>query len=100
TDGRAVSYAETFMALVARGRLGPIVGGPTSGTNGGVNVYVLPDGTRLSWTAQKARKLDGSWHHGIGVQPTGLVQRAIKAIAEGRDEMIEKALELIQLPKS
>ena len=96
TDGRAVSYAETFMALVARHKLGPIIGGPTSGTNGGVNLYILPDGSRVSWTAGKARKLDGSRHHGIGVLPDVAVRRTVKAVAEGRDELVEKALELIR----
>jgi C-terminal processing protease CtpA/Prc len=95
TDGRAVSYAETFLSLVARHRLGPIVGGPTSGTNGGVNVYVLPGGYRLSFTGQKARKLDGAPHHGVGVAPTHPVARTIRAIAQGRDEVIEKALSLV-----
>jgi hypothetical protein len=37
TDGRAVSYAETFLSLVATHQLGPIVGGPTAGSNGGVS---------------------------------------------------------------
>jgi C-terminal processing protease CtpA/Prc len=96
TDGRAVSYAETFLALVARHKLGPIIGSPTAGTNGGVNLYVLPDGSRISWTAQKARKLDGSRHHGIGVLPDVPVRRTVKAVAEGRDEVVEKALELIK----
>ncbi|HEY1381550.1 MAG TPA: S41 family peptidase [Gemmataceae bacterium] len=96
SDGRAVSYAETFLALVARNKLGPIVGGPTSGANGGVNVYVLPGGSRVSWTGQMARKLDGSRHHGVGVIPDKAVSRTIAAIAAGRDEAIEKALELIQ----
>jgi C-terminal processing protease CtpA/Prc len=95
TDGRAVSYAETFLSLVARHRLGPIVGGPTSGTNGGVNVYVLPGGYRVSFTGQKARKLDGSPHHGVGVVPTHPVRRTVKAIALGRDEVIEKAVALV-----
>jgi C-terminal processing protease CtpA/Prc len=95
TDGRAVSYAETFLSLVSRHRLGPIVGAPTSGTNGGVNVYVVPGGYRVSFTGQKARKLDGSPHHGVGVAPTHPVRRTIKAIALGRDEVIEKAVALV-----
>jgi C-terminal processing protease CtpA/Prc len=96
TDGRAVSYAETFMALVARHKLGPIIGSPTAGTNGGVNIYVLPDGSRISWTAQKARKLDGSRHHGIGVLPDVAVRRTVNGIGQGRDEVVEKALQLIR----
>jgi C-terminal processing protease CtpA/Prc len=95
TDGRAVSAAETFLAIVARGKLGPIVGGATSGTNGGVNVYIAPGGYRVSFTGQKARRLDGAPHHGIGVLPTVPVTRTVKAIAAGKDEVLEKAVELV-----
>jgi C-terminal processing protease CtpA/Prc len=96
TDGRAVSYAETFLSVVANHKLAPIVGGATAGSNGGVNVYVLPGGYRLSYTGQLTIRKDGTRFHGIGVLPTVSVKRTIRAIAQGRDEVLEKALELIQ----
>ncbi len=96
TDGRAVSYAETFLSLVANHKLAPIVGGPTAGSNGAVNVYVLPGGYRVSWTGHHTTRLDGTRFHGVGVRPTVPVRRTIRAIAEGRDEVIEKALELVR----
>ena len=76
--------------------MAPIVGGPTAGSNGGVNVYVLPGGYRVSYTGQVAVRLDGTRFHGVGVLPTVPVRRTVKAIAEGRDEVLEKALELVQ----
>jgi hypothetical protein len=44
----------------------------------------------------KALKRDGSRHHGVGVLPTVPVGRTIKGIAEGRDEVLERALDLIR----
>jgi C-terminal processing protease CtpA/Prc len=96
TDARAVSAAETLLALVANGKLAPIVGGPTAGSNGGVNAYVLPGGYRVSWTGMKTLKLDGSRHHGVGVLPTVSASRTIKGLAAGRDEVLEKALALVR----
>jgi C-terminal processing protease CtpA/Prc len=96
TDGRAVSYAETFLSLVANHKLAPIVGGPTAGSNGAVNVYVLPGGYRVSWTGHLTTRLDGTRFHGVGVRPTVPVRRTVAAIAEGRDEVLEKALELVR----
>ncbi|HUR54009.1 MAG TPA: S41 family peptidase, partial [Gemmataceae bacterium] len=96
TDGRAVSYAETFLAVVENTKLGTIVGEPTAGSNGGIALYVLPDGTRVSWTGQKVVRADGSRLHGVGIRPAVPVRRTLKGLAEGRDEALERAIELVR----
>jgi hypothetical protein len=96
TDGNAVSYAESFMSHIEGFKLAEIVGGPTAGTNGNVNSFSLPGGFQFFWTGMKATKFDGSQHHLIGIQPTVPLERTLKAVREGRDEYIEKALELIR----
>ncbi len=96
TDGRAISAAETFMGLVEFHKLGAIVGEPTAGTNGNVNPFVLPGGYRVSWTGMKVLKQDGSRHHGVGIQPTVPCSRTKAGLAAGRDEQLEKALELVR----
>jgi C-terminal processing protease CtpA/Prc len=95
-DAKPVSAGETFLSLVAEHNLAPIVGGPTAGSNGGVNVYALPGGYRVSWTGMKVLKKDGSRLHGVGVLPTVAVSRTIKGLAAGRDEVLDRAVELIQ----
>ena len=70
TDGRAISYAETYMGMVEHYELAEIVGSPTAGTNGNVNPFELPGGYSLVWTGMKVLKHDGSQHHGIGILPT------------------------------
>jgi len=95
TDGRAISYAESFMSFIEHHKLGEIVGQSTAGTNGNVNPFVLPGGFRVTWTGMKVLKHDGSQHHLIGIQPTVPMKRTIKGVIVGRDEFIEKALEII-----
>jgi C-terminal processing protease CtpA/Prc len=95
TDGRAISFAETYMAIIENYHLAEIVGGPTAGTNGNINPFTVPGGYRLIWTGMKVLKHDGSRHHGVGVQPTLPASRTIKGVAAGRDEVLEKGIEVV-----
>jgi C-terminal processing protease CtpA/Prc len=98
TDGRAISYAESVMGFVEHYRLAEIVGQPTAGTNGNVNVLTLPGGLRIPWTGMRVVKHDGSQHHLVGIQPTIPVTRTISGVREGRDELLERALAVIREP--
>jgi C-terminal processing protease CtpA/Prc len=95
TDGRAISYAESVMGIVEAYRLGEIVGDATAGTNGNVNPLPLPGDYSLGWTGMRVLKHDGSQHHGVGIRPTIPVERTRAAVAAGRDELLEKALEVV-----
>ena len=91
-----VSYGETCMGIVENYKLAETVGEPTAGTNGNVNFINLPGGYRIMWTGMKVLKHDGSQHHLIGIQPSYPVKKTIKAVIEGRDEYVEKAVEVIK----
>jgi C-terminal processing protease CtpA/Prc len=95
TDGRAISYSESVLGFVERYKLGEIVGEPTAGANGNVNPFMLPGGYSVSWTGMKVVKHDGSQHHTIGVLPTVSCRRTLAGVISGRDELLEKALEVI-----
>ena len=95
TDGRAISYAETYMGIVEAFHLAAIIGGPTAGTNGNVNPFTLPGGYNVVWTGMKVLKHDGSRHHGVGIHPTVPVTPTAAGIAAGRDEVLEKAIEVV-----
>lgn len=95
-DGRAISYAESYMGFVEGYNLATIVGQPTAGTNGNVNLFDLPGGYRISWTGMKVLKHDGSQNHGIGILPDIYVEKTIQGVKDGRDEYLEKALEFIK----
>jgi C-terminal processing protease CtpA/Prc len=95
TDGRAISYAESYMGIVEAYKLCEIVGEPTAGTNGNINPFVLPGGYTVTWTGMKVLKHDGSQHHGIGIHPTVPVPRTMKGITEKRDEQLERAIAIV-----
>ena len=94
TDGRAISAAETLMGIVEHYRLAEIVGAPTAGTNGNINSFTLPGGYSITWTGMKVLKHDGSRHHGVGILPTVPVARSLAGVAAGRDEVLERGIEL------
>lgn len=93
-NGQAISYAESFLAYVEGYNLATIVGQPTAGTNGNVNTFRLSGGYKISFTGMKVLKHDGTQHHGIGILPDVYVTKTIGGVKEGRDEFLEKAIEI------
>ncbi len=96
TNGRAISYSESVMGYVKGYKLGTIVGQPTAGTNGNYNRFILPGEIRVKWTGMKVVKHDGSQLFGIGILPDIYVQKTVRGIKEGRDEFLEKAIEIVR----
>jgi hypothetical protein len=95
TGGGAISYAETCMGIVEAYKLAEIVGEPTAATNGNINPFTLPGGYWVSWTGMKVLKQDGAIHHGVGIRPTVPVSPTAKGLAEGRDEVLDRAIEIV-----
>ena len=96
TGGGAISYAESVMGIVAHYRLADIVGETTAGTNGNVNLFILPGGYQIGWTGMKVLKHDGSRHHGVGIAPTLSVKRTIAGVTRGEDEVLNAAIQLLR----
>lgn len=95
TNARAISASETFLGIVEHYRLGEIVGQPTAGANGNVNYFTLPGGYNVFWTGMRVLKHDHAQFHLIGIQPTVPARRTLKGVREGRDELLEKALQIV-----
>ncbi|UCE19818.1 MAG: hypothetical protein JSV84_05620 [Gemmatimonadota bacterium] len=96
TDGEIMSHGETIMGIIEHYHLADIVGGPTAGTNGNVNPFVLPGDYLVAWTGMKVLKQDGSQHHGVGILPTHPVSRTIEGVRQGKkDEVLDYAMGLI-----
>lgn len=96
TDGRAISAAETYMGIIEHYHIGEIVGDTTAGTNGNINPFGLPGRYHVSWTGMKVLKHDGSQHHGIGIRPTIVCKPTVEGIRAGRDEVLDKGIEVAQ----
>lgn len=97
TQGSAISYAESYMGFIHGYKLATIVGQPTAGTNGNINRFELFGGYSIIWTGMKVTKHDGSQLHGIGFLPDIYVDKTINGVKEGRDEFLEKAIELTKI---
>ncbi len=94
-DGSSISYAESYMSFIEGYKLGTIIGQPTAGANGNINPFTLIGNCRISWTGMKVLKHDGSQHHAIGVLPDTYVHKTIEGVLSGRDEFLEKAIEIV-----
>ncbi len=94
TNGQAISASETFLAYIEGYKLATIIGQPTAGTNGVYNNFDLSGDYRIFFTGMKVLKQNGSQHHGIGILPDIYVEKTIKGVKEGRDEFLEKAIEI------
>ena len=95
-----VSYGETCMAMIADYHLATLVGAPTAGCNGNANFIPLPGGFRVMWTGMDVRKHDHSPFYTVGFLPDYPVARTIRAVKAGRDEYLEKAIEVIEGPRN
>ncbi len=94
-DGRAISYAESYMSFIEGYQLATIVGQPTAGANGNINPFTLSGNYTISWTGMKVVKHDGSQLHAKGVIPDIYVSKTIEGVKSEKDEFLEKALEVI-----
>lgn len=93
-DARAISYAESYMSFIEHYQLAEIVGQPTAGANGSINFFNLPGNFRVTWTGMKVVKHDGSQLYKIGIEPTVQVDKTIEGVRQGRDEFLERAIEI------
>lgn len=93
TDYRAMSWAETVLMLVKEYDLGKIIGTSTCGTNGDVTQFRFPAFSVMT-TGLHASNIDGSQHHGIGVQPDIWVEISAEDHINGKDVIMARALNM------
>jgi hypothetical protein len=95
TDKGTLGDSETFIGIAELHKLGEIVGQPTAAVHGQFNSFTLPGRYQVSWTGMRVLKQDRSPFLLKGIAPTVPVQRTIKGVKQGRDEFLEKAIEII-----
>lgn len=72
-----------------------VVGSTTAGADGNVSEIILPGGIRTMISGIGIYYPDGKETQRVGIIPDIDVKPTIKGILEGRDEQLEKAIELI-----
>lgn len=89
------SHAE-FMAMLYRcSPTATIIGSTTSGADGDVSWIPLPGNIQTKMSGIGVYYPDGRETQRVGIVPDIEVKPTIKGISEGRDEVLEKAIELI-----
>lgn len=94
-DAHTRGAAETLLAVVRDHRLGTIVGQATAAAVGLTRTFALPGGFELTWTLTRRRDPGGEEGLLEGVVPDEEVLPSRDGLRAGRDEVLEKALELI-----
>lgn len=75
-----------------------VIGSTTAGADGNVSSILLPGGIRTMISGIGVYYPDGKETQRVGIVPDIEVKPTIKGIKEGRDELIEKAMEVINKP--
>jgi C-terminal processing protease CtpA/Prc len=89
------SQAEyTTMALRTAPRA-TVIGSTTAGADGNVSQFFLPGGISTMISGIGVYYPDGKETQRVGIVPQIIVKPTIKGITEGRDEPLEKAIEII-----
>jgi len=73
-----------------------IIGSQTQGADGNVSLIPLPGGLKTGISGLGVYYPDGRGTQRIGIVPDIEVKTTIQGIREGRDELLEKAIELVQ----
>ena len=74
-----------------------IIGSTTAGADGNVSDILLPGGLQTRFSGIGVYYPDGSETQRIGIVPDVIVKPTIDGIKSGRDELLEKAIELINI---
>jgi C-terminal processing protease CtpA/Prc len=92
-----ISLAEYTTMAFRAGDNTVIIGSQTQGADGNVSLIPLPGGLKVGISGIGVYYPDGRGTQRIGIVPDIEVKPTIQGIREGRDELLEKAIELIQI---
>jgi len=92
----SISQSEYTAMAFRAGENTVIIGSQTQGADGNVSLIPLPGGIKAGISGIGIYYPDGKGTQRIGIVPDIEVKPTIQGIREGRDELLEKAIELIQ----
>ena len=98
-DEHSQSASEYAAMLVQNGEKVTLMGENTVGADGYCLILPIPGGNKVMYTACGIYTPDGGQTQRIGVSPDIEVKKTIEGIKEGRDELMEAAVEYIQEQK-
>lgn len=96
TSGRTFSAAEDFVIVFKAMKRGVVVGMPTGGSTGQPVNIRLPGGGSARFCSKRDVGPDGEEFVGKGIAPDILVTPTAADVRDGRDTVLEKALEILR----
>jgi len=94
-DERTISQAEHTGLFFEAANKTEFIGTPSAGANGDVTNFVVPGGITINFSGHDVRHANGGKLQRLGLQPSVTVAPSIRGIREGRDEVLEKAIEYV-----
>jgi len=91
-----ISLAEYTAMAFRAGDNTVIIGSQTQGADGNISFIPLPGGLKAGFSGIGVYYPDGSGTQRIGIVPDIEVKPTIQGIRKGRDELLEKAIEIIK----
>jgi len=73
-----------------------VIGSQTAGADGNVSEIILPGGIKTMISGIGVYYPDGTETQRVGIVPDIEIKPTIQGIREGRDELLEKAIEVIK----
>ena len=97
-DSNSISHLEETIDYIRYAGLGYFIGSNTAGCSGMKNIIPLPSGGEVVFTGAKSLSQMGAEHYyyRIGIKPDYFIEDTIESIGQGKDIVLEKALEIIQ----
>lgn len=95
-DERTQSAAEHFCINLKGAKRATFVGSTTAGADGDVARIGLPGGGVMTFTGSVVTFGDGGAFQNIGIVPDVKVEPTIRGIRAGRDEVLEKGIEVLR----
>ncbi|HMJ62034.1 MAG TPA: hypothetical protein VK493_09740, partial [Bryobacteraceae bacterium] len=96
---RTVGAAEHAGLFLEAANKTAFIGSPSAGADGEITNFVVPGGVTICFSSHDVRQVNGGKLQRLGLQPAVAVTPTIKGVRDGRDEVLQKALEYLAKPQ-
>jgi C-terminal processing protease CtpA/Prc len=97
-DERTTGEAEHAGLLLEVANKTSFIGIPTAGADSNTSNVVVPGGVLISFSGQDIRHANGGKLQRLGIQPNVSAAPTLTGIRAGKDETLEKAIEIVSPP--
>jgi C-terminal processing protease CtpA/Prc len=91
----SISQAEGTGLFLEAANGTKFIGSPTAGANGDLTNFTVPGGISITFSGHGVSHADGRQLQRVGLLPDIEVKPTIRGIREGRDEVLERAIEYL-----